>query len=426
MKNQQNNAQKPAATLIKVGELYTPEAYLVSIRPHTDPAILLIPGQKPQFTHTDPQILLQRAKDYGPYEIIERPDILALPPLINAHAHLDLYAIGPKPYPGSFTAWLGMVIQARRAADYDPISSVNKGLRDSRAAGIGAIGDIAGNAAAAQARLQDGMPGVSYLETLAFPPLPAQIAAQNTRQTIRRLNRLLPPASQAALGIEPHAPYSTHALQYRRINQPRGILRCTHLAETQEEIQFLRSATGPFRDLLLKLNRWDPAFKPPGITPVAWFASLVPGPWHDWALVHCNYVTDDDIQIMARHQATVIYCPIASEYFGHKNHRYRDMLKAGIRVILGTDSAVCQPPTQANPADLWPAIQRLHQRDGMDPVKLLEMATFDAAQALRLPFNRAHAWEQGATLVRFDPQSPLPPLLSALQIPQNAFSLPAY
>ncbi len=488
--------------LIKAGELYTPGSPPRSPR---RPAILLIPGQKPQITPDNPQALLQRAKDYGPHQIIDRPDILILPPLINAHAHLDLYAIGPRPYPGSFAAWLAMVIQARRSPTYDPVASVQKGLADSQAAGIAAIGDIAGTPAAAQARLQHGYPGVSYLETLGFPHHRAIIAAKNTRQKIRQLNRTpnpdrvpcsrprehvssapapippLPPTSDPGLrtldsglsphsstqdtghrtqdlfsptldpglrtldsglsphsstqdpghrtqdfpsiGIEPHAPYSTHALQYRRLNQPRGILRTTHLAETPEELQFLRSGSGPFRDLLQKLNRWDPAFiPPPGVTPIAWFASLVPGPWHDWTLVHCNYVTDEDIQIMAKHQATVVYCPIASEYFGHKNHRYRDMLQAGIRVILGTDSAVCQPASEANPADLWPALQRLHQRDAFDPDTLIRMATSDAAHALRLPFFSPYAWEHGATLVRFDPSpsNPLPPLLSALQIPQNA------
>ena len=45
--------------------------------------------------------------------------------------------------------------------------------------------------------------------------------------------------------------------------------------------------------------------------------------------------------MLAASNITVAYCPRASHYFGHTNHRWKEMLDAGINVALGTDSLLC-------------------------------------------------------------------------------------
>ena len=84
------------------------------------------------------------------------------------------------------------------------------------------------------------------------------------------------------------------------------------------------------------------------------------------------------------------YCPIASAYFGHRGHRYRDMLDAGVNVCFGTDSILCQPPDEAEPLGILPQIRFLRRRDGVDSEVLLHMATLAGnrqAAPLRLPMS---------------------------------------
>jgi cytosine/adenosine deaminase-related metal-dependent hydrolase len=343
--------------------------------------------------------VLRIAKSRGVHEAVERPDLLALPGLVNAHVHFDLHVIGPRPYPGNFIHWLSMVIQARADAGYDPAMSVTRAIASARDAGHCAAGDIAGSVAAAQARIDAadmGLAGVSYLETLGFQRLRGKLASANTRRKIGRLRGKTSRAFPVSVGIEPHAAYSTNAAQFRRINQPRRVLRCTHLAETREEAEFVREAAGPFRELLKKLGRWDDGFEASGLSPVGWLDRLVPGSWSDWLLVHCNYVSDDDINLMARKGASVAYCPVASAYFGHVGHSYRQMIAAGVNVALGTDSAICQSPDDPDQTGLWAGVRLLYRRDGTNPQTLIAMAGINGARALGL-----QAWYEAYAPVTF-------------------------
>src|SRR5690606_34289008 len=150
----------------------------------------------------------------------------------------------------------------------------------------------------------------------------------------------------------PHAPYSAglklykHAAMLAHTHQ--GLLLSTHLSETLEEEQFIRSATGMYADMLRKLGKWDDvAIRPRGVSPIAHLSNIL----HDahWLVAHCNHVSDDDIAILASSRTSVAYCPIASHYFGHRKHRWQDMLAAGVNVCLGTDSILCQSPEETQP-----------------------------------------------------------------------------
>jgi aminodeoxyfutalosine deaminase len=417
MKNQQikpenSPSDTPGATLVRAGAWYSSQTPAGPRRHALRDAGIYFPLVGP--VQTGPfHDVLRLAKELGPFQLVEKPGLLALPGLVNAHAHLDLFLIGPKNYTGTFTDWLAMVSRVRREHTHTPAQSVQAGLEAMRQAGICAVGDISGTVQAAQTFLESGTPGVAYLEALGFPPWRALLASQNLREKTRALRRLN--SDHASIGIEPHAPNTTNALLYQRQYQPRNVRRCTHIAETLDEARFFLDGTGPCRDLLQKFNRLDPSFVPPGISPVQWLGHQIPSHWRDWLLVHCNYVDDADIALIASKNASVAYCPIASEYFQHKNHRYRDMLQASINVALGSDSAICQPPNQRDSAGIWSALQRLYQRDKTNPRLLIQMATTSGARALGL--ESWYAWQNPVTFAEFDPDSSQDPLINALLKP---------
>jgi len=102
--------------------------------------------------------------------------------------------------------------------------------------------------------------------------------------------------------------------------------------------------------------------------------------------VHVNDCTDEELNLLAESNVTVVYCPRASEYFGHERrvggHRYREMIEAGIPVALGTDSILSVPAPQAERLSTLDDMRLLYKRDRIDARRLLGLATTAGADAL--------------------------------------------
>ncbi len=300
--------------------------------------------------------------------------VLLLPGMVNAHTHLELTAIGPTRYPGAFMDWAGELIQ-RRPVEPDAVAdSVRTGAAMLRASGVVAVGDI-GSPVAYAGLSGSGLRGRFYAEVLGY-------GGERVDEALSAFASLS--EGEVKLGLQPHAPYTTSRSVYERCVQ-QGVPVCTHLAEMREEETFVRDGRGAFREHFQQIGFWDPTAAGDygrGESPVQWMQ-----PWLSampWLLAHCNYVDDADIELLRAAGASVAYCPIASEYFGHTGHRYREMLAAGVNVCLGTDSILCQPAEEAQPLGLLAPMRRLHQRDGTASTELLAMVTVHGAKALQL------------------------------------------
>ncbi|XAL99950.1 amidohydrolase family protein [Phycisphaeraceae bacterium D3-23] len=322
--------------------------------------------------------------------LIELPETLVLPAFVNAHAHLDLTAVGPQPYDPArgFVGWVQM-LRSHWPTDPGPgvtpdagwfVEAAKAGAAMSRASGVQAVGDISRFTQVAEARRSEGLAGVTYIEAFGLgPPNDAEGLAE---------------AALGRDGLQPHAPYSAGPALYAAAAQS-GRPISTHLAETLDELAFVASLSGAKMDFIRSIGRWQDRFASgygQGVSPVQWMRPHLERAASDggWLLAHCNYVDDDDIALLADTNASVAYCPAASAYFGHPHdghppHRYRDMLGAGVNVTLGTDSIVCGDPGDPQPLGLLGAMRLLYRRDGADPATLLRMATINGVRALRMP-----------------------------------------
>jgi cytosine/adenosine deaminase-related metal-dependent hydrolase len=54
--------------------------------------------------------------------------------------------------------------------------------------------------------------------------------------------------------------------------------------------------------------------------------------------IHVNYLEPGDLDVLAQLRPTVVFCPRSHSYFGHPRHPIEQLLAAGVRVALGTDS----------------------------------------------------------------------------------------
>lgn len=380
-------------------------------------AIALRKGKIVAFGHPEDAAL----RKFEAAQTVEMPRTLVLPAMVNAHTHLNLHNLGPRSYSGSFTDWLKMVI---RDSPRDPdalAAAIRSGASASVEAGVGWVGDIAPSVEAIRMRLETQLPGVSFLELFGIGSGEADAIAQ-LRDSLKDLpfeTRVPEHNRGIVLGLQPHAPYSAGRQLYReavRQSQIHTYRLATHLAETRDEIEFVRDRTGPFVDLLKDLGKWQDGVAPTQADhPVDLLKPLLRE--GRWLLAHCNYLTDAHIELLAKSGAAVAYCPVASSYFGHSGHRYREMIEAGVDVCLGTDSIVCQPADEAQPAGILPQMRHLYKRDQTNPILLLKMATTTGLTALGLDETegtlRPHA-RANLIGVDIDPDDAADPLVQAL------------
>lgn len=344
--------------------------------------------------------------------VVERPNAVVMPALANTHCHLDLSHLGPAPYAGDFTGWIEGVRGSRLTDPQAVADAVRRGIALARAGGTALVGDIAGGASPIPARelRASGLGGVSYLEVIG--PGSAQPRALQTLEDIAEAAGADRGDAGVVLGVSPHAPYTCGPQVYRGAARL-GLPLSTHVAETPEEIDFVRSGEGPLAGYLGRLGlrngtgSW-------GLHPVDHVAGLV-GPTAVVA-AHLNYIEDRHLDVLAARGFTVAYCPRASAYFGHDAHRYRDMLAAGVNVTLGTDGLLClDTPDRISVLD---EMRVLYRRDGTDPATLLRMATVAGARALGVDEGLV-TLEPGPTAgliaVPVDAGGPDDPLLQALQ-----------
>ena len=157
----------------------------------------------------------------------------------------------------------------------------------------------------------------------------------------------------------------------------RGLPFSIHAAEHCEEIEFLRSGKGFCRELLDRLGRWDPGWKPPGKTPIEYLDGL--GALDSRTLlVHAVHMTESDWALAAQRNCTAVFCPRSNRNLGSGSPRIDKALSLGINCALGTDSL-------ASNTDLnlfAEAAFTLDNHPSIDPEKVIEMITLNPARAL--------------------------------------------
>jgi cytosine/adenosine deaminase-related metal-dependent hydrolase len=309
--------------------------------------------------------------------LVDLGDVLLMPGLVNVHTHLEFSGLSaPLGQPGmSLPAWIRFVIAERNRGNRDAASDIATGLNESLAAGVTTIGEIASSSAAAYASPAPTPAAVAFQEAIGFS---AQRVDSVYADVERRLDELRGPA-----GLSPHAPYTVHPRLLERLvdlARRRNVPLAMHLAESPEELELLATGAGQFRDLLEERSMWDAGAVPPGSRPLDYLQQLAAAP--SSLVIHGNYLADDEIDFVAqrRGRMSVAYCPRTHAFFQHSPYPLSAMLRAGVRVALGTDSRASNPDLSLLGEVRFAAAQF----PGVPPHVWLRMATLDGAEALGL------------------------------------------
>lgn len=299
-------------------------------------------------------------------------DVALLPGLVNAHTHLEFSNFSePVGRPGiPLSQWIGMVIESRgQTSDEQKSDAIALGCSELDRTGTALVGEIA----TPPCRYPTTAPKlVSFAEVLGLDP---QRGAERLAAASQWLTH------NAAAAISPHAPYSTPPDLIRKcVEMANSTQRpvAMHVAESPDERTLLTEGSGPFAESLKAIGVWREHLFPWGPEPfIELIGMLAAAPRS--LIVHGNDLNANEVDAIARHRnLTVVYCPRTHDFFRHAPHPVDRLLRAGVRVALGTDSRASNPDL-----NVWGEVQHLlNHRTDLDPHDVLAMATVHGADAM--------------------------------------------
>ncbi len=275
--------------------------------------------------------------------------VILMPGLINAHTHLEFSDLAaPLGQPGmEFSDWIERVVQYRTGMRQQEnpleakITGIANGLKESRDAGVALIGEISSQPVCPQAYQESEVDLVVFLEQLGRDDSKLQSQLASLDEDIREFRNCDIP-----IGISPHAPYSVSDRLFERL------LKCAeleklpmamHLAESKAELSLIKDQSGPFVNLLKKLNAWFPESFSGKKEPIEYLHELANA--CAALVIHGNYLSDTDLEFIAARRKNVkpVFCPRTHQFFQHDRYPLPQMCDLGIAVAIGTDSKASSP-----------------------------------------------------------------------------------
>src|SRR6267154_1443796 len=312
-----------------------------------------------------------------------------LPGLINAHCHLDYTCLrGKIPPQKSFTEWI-RAINAEKAtlSPRDYIASINEGFAEAKRFGTTTIANLT--------VFPELIPQIQPpIRTWWFAELidvrMPEPAIELVDSTIEALNQT------RNWGLAPHALFTASRDLFRRceeIAQNDSVLLTTHLAESREEMEMFRDASGPLYEFIKSIGRPmdDCGSKTPlelfldsigrGGSPNRSRAIEVNRHYLSWIVAHLNELTESDFEMLERSNSKfhVVHCPRSHNYFGHSPFAFDRLRSFGFNICLGTDSLA------SNESLSLFAEMRAFQKNfpRVSPEEIFRMVTVNPARALR-------------------------------------------
>lgn len=319
-------------------------------------------------------------------ERVDLGNAILLPGLVNVHTHLELTVMRGFLEELDFRPWIVRLTRARQAVLTPALllASAKVGIAEGLLAGVTTFADTCESGASLQAMAEMGVRGVMYQEV--FGPDPAQCEGAIAGLRGRLTTQAEQQTSLVRLGISPHAPYTVSDALFAasaRLAAEEGWPMAVHLAESEAETRLVRDGSGVFGDALRARGI---AVSPRADSPVALLdrlGVLAVRP----LLIHCVRTTAPDIRRLAAHDCAVAHCPASNAKLGHGVAPLLDLLEAGVRVGLGTDSVASNNRLDLlDEARLAVLMQRAARRrvDALPSAAALALATRGGAGALGL------------------------------------------
>jgi cytosine/adenosine deaminase-related metal-dependent hydrolase len=271
-------------------------------------------------------------------------DAVLVPGLVNAHTHLELSALrGRVPGGRGFGPWVTGLMEARgQGAPESDAEAIDAAVSELLAAGTAAVGDVTNSLASVPALAGRPLVARVFAEVFGLARGPAEAMRDGLRARIAALGAL---PENVSVTLAPHTAYTLHAEVLAALCaevREAGALTTLHLAEHAAERAFLRDGSGPFADFLRARGVPLGAHVPPGVD-AARHAQACGALGPHVLAVHLADARADELEIVAETQTPVVLCPRSNLHIELRLPPLEQVLRAGIRPALGTDSLASSP-----------------------------------------------------------------------------------
>ena len=291
-------------------------------------------------------------------------------PLINAHTHAAMVAFRGQAEDLPLQVWLEKHIWPAEAKHVNPkfiYEHAKKAIKEMKKNGIAAFCDMYFFEDEVARAAKELKIYVVIGEVILDFPTPGAKNADEALEITEKLLKKYKNDKYVKVAVAPHSIYAVskeNLIKAKKLAKKYNAPFHIHLAETKVEFNECK-----------KKNK---------CTPVEYLDRL--GIVDSKAiLAHCIWVTDKDIEILAKRKANVVHCPLSNLKLGSGIAPVAKMIKAGVNVCLGTDGAA-----SSNRLDIWEAgkIAALLQKGIIGnpteiPAKMaVEMMTINGLRAL--------------------------------------------
>jgi cytosine/adenosine deaminase-related metal-dependent hydrolase len=360
-------------TLIKTGHLYP-----VTAKPIKN-GCAVVEGGRIVSTGKNEDYTDERLQKESIEKVVDLAGYILLPGFVNAHSHLQLSELkGMYSYQGDYVKWIENVarfnIEHPNGPDEEIVTAAIEEMKNS---GITAVGDIASTANHASALLKSKIKSVVFIESIG--PL-EDMAEEESSRAHGEIKKVLSSGRRA--GLSPHAPHTISIKLYKLL---RGMAKdmeipvMTHVAETEEETDYIKNGDGAYLEMLKSRSLLPDGFRGTGKRPLELLAGE--GLLQGVLTTHLSEIGEDDVVLLKSSGGLPVFCPGSMKWFGRdKVMPLGKMLADGLAPALGTDSLASNDSLSMldelrAAAEYFPNVAR---------EKFIEMATINGAKALSL------------------------------------------
>ena len=258
-----------------------------------------------------------------------------LPGLVNAHTHLELSGLqGLVGQSDSMPTWARDVMQNSVTHRTSNVEAMQRSVVEMRSTGTLLVGDITNTLDSVKIFDEGPVDAVVFHEMLGF-----NVSADEVSDLLARTVRLAGERidHRVSIRLAAHAPYSVSGELFRGLRAALPGPHAVHLAESSEEIDFLRNGTGVWKTILQERGRWTSEWRAPGtgavdyLNSVGWLES-------DTLVVHGVQLTGGEMKRLASAGVSLVTCPRSNVWTGAGEPPINKFYKSGLRVAIGTDS----------------------------------------------------------------------------------------
>lgn len=286
-----------------------------------------------------------------PHHKVEDLGLAAIMPgFVDVHTHLEYTIMRGLIEDLPYSQWKYEVMKREPLLnDQDWLDSAVIGALEASASGITTIADITTSGASLEAAQKVGLRAFIYREVETMDKRQVDAVMDGACREIEEW-RAQASDDRITVGIAPHSAYSCHPELFKKVAQyaADGTPVAMHLAGSVEEYQFVKYGSSMLGfEVREQYDAEAPMWLPTGVSPIRyvqqWDILSVP----NIVAIHCTQVDDDDIEVLAKNDVAVAYCPRCNSKLAMGIAPLNKFMAAGLRIGIGTDS-----PAASNAMDM--------------------------------------------------------------------------